>query len=180
MPELAIASIEAIAMPIPLAKPIASAAGFYTHVDCVTVLMHTNDGPTGFGFNLGLGGTASAAIVTYIEQDLAPLARAGRPGSRSAMGAHVGLQQAADARRSRSVGAVRCRHRLLGQLAKRPGSPATDCSCVRQPCRFRKRRVAQPTDTEMVAGPRGPPLWASPPSRSQIGAVGSRTDRLLL
>ena len=74
MPELAIASIEAIAMPIPLAKPIASALGSYTHVDCVTVLMHTSDGPTGFGFNLGLGGAASAAIVPYIEQELAPLA----------------------------------------------------------------------------------------------------------
>lgn len=74
MPELAIASIEAIAMPIPLAKPIASALGSYTHVDCVTVLMHIKDGPTGFGFNLGLGGAASAAIVPYIEQELAPLA----------------------------------------------------------------------------------------------------------
>ncbi len=71
MPELAIASIEAIAMPIPLAKPIASALGSYTHVDCVTVLMHIKDGPTGFGFNLGLGGAASAAIVPYIEQELA-------------------------------------------------------------------------------------------------------------
>ena len=74
MPELAIASIEAIAMPIPLAKPIASALGLYTHVDCVTVLMRTDGGPTGFGFNLGLGGAASAALVPYIEQELAPLA----------------------------------------------------------------------------------------------------------
>lgn len=74
MPELAIAAIEAVAMPIPLARPIASALGSYTHVDCVTVLMHTSDGPTGFGFNLGLGGAASAALVPYIEQELAPLA----------------------------------------------------------------------------------------------------------
>jgi D-arabinonate dehydratase len=73
LPELAITSVEAIAMPIPLARPIASALGSYTHVDCVTVLMHTQDGPTGFGFNLGLGGAASAAIVPYIEQELAPL-----------------------------------------------------------------------------------------------------------
>ena len=74
MPELAIAAIEAVAMPIPLARPIASALGSYTHVDCVTVLMHTSDGPTGFGFNLGLGGAASAALVPYIEKELAPLA----------------------------------------------------------------------------------------------------------
>lgn len=73
MPELTIASVEAIAMPIPLAKPIASALGSYTHVDCVTVLMRTADGPTGFGFNLGLGGAASSALVPYIENELAPL-----------------------------------------------------------------------------------------------------------
>ncbi|MGH8926805.1 MAG: enolase C-terminal domain-like protein [Acidimicrobiia bacterium] len=74
MPSATIATIEAIAMPIPLAKPIASALGHYRHVDCVNVLVHTEQGPTGHGLSLGLGGAASAAIVAYIDAELAPLA----------------------------------------------------------------------------------------------------------
>jgi D-arabinonate dehydratase len=69
-----ISSVEAFAMPIPLARPIASALGSYTHLDCTTVLVHTRNGPTGAGFNLGLGGAASRALVPYIENELAPLA----------------------------------------------------------------------------------------------------------
>ncbi|MEE9255878.1 MAG: mandelate racemase/muconate lactonizing enzyme family protein [bacterium] len=74
MPELKIRAVEAKAMPLPLAKPIGSALGTYTHVDCAAVFLHTEGGPSGFGYTLGLGGAASSAIVPYIENELAPLA----------------------------------------------------------------------------------------------------------
>ncbi len=61
-------------MPLPLARPISSALGSYTHVDCTAVWLHTKDGPTGVGFTMSLGGSASAALVPYIALELAPLA----------------------------------------------------------------------------------------------------------
>lgn len=74
MPTLKIRSIEAKAMPLPLAKPIGSSLGTYTCVDCTAVFLHTENGPTGFGYSMGLGGAASSAIVPYIENELVPLA----------------------------------------------------------------------------------------------------------
>lgn len=41
------------------------------------VTVRTKEGLFGTGFNLGLGGAASAALVPYIEQELAPLAVGG-------------------------------------------------------------------------------------------------------
>ena len=73
MVPLTIRAVEARATPLPLATPIASALAAYTRVDMVAVYVHT-DGPTGFGFNMGLGGSASSALVPYIEEELAPLA----------------------------------------------------------------------------------------------------------
>jgi D-arabinonate dehydratase len=66
--------VDAVALRLPLASPISSALGVYTHVDCTVVHVTTTDGIRGVGFNAGLGGAASAAIVPYIEQELAPLA----------------------------------------------------------------------------------------------------------
>lgn len=74
MPPLPIRSVRAIALELPLERPISSSLGSYTHVDCVVVLLHTEDGPTGFGFNAGLGGAASTALVPYIDSELGPLA----------------------------------------------------------------------------------------------------------
>jgi D-arabinonate dehydratase len=69
-----IQTVEATALRFPLAKPIASALGSYTHVDAAAVTLRTDDGLTGFGISAGLGGAASAAIVPYIDAELAPLA----------------------------------------------------------------------------------------------------------
>ena len=69
-----IQAVEATALRFPLPKPIASALGAYTHVDATAVRVRTDDGLTGFGISAGLGGAASAAMVPYIEAELAPLA----------------------------------------------------------------------------------------------------------
>ena len=74
MPRFAITAVEATPMPIPLRRPIASALGHYTVVDCVHVSVHTDAGLTGTGFSTGLGGAASPAIAAYIRDELAPLA----------------------------------------------------------------------------------------------------------
>jgi L-alanine-DL-glutamate epimerase-like enolase superfamily enzyme len=74
MPAAPIAAVEATAMPIPLDRPIASALGTYTVVDCVLVRVRTQDGHVGTGFNIGLGGVASPAVAAYITGELAPLA----------------------------------------------------------------------------------------------------------
>jgi L-alanine-DL-glutamate epimerase-like enolase superfamily enzyme len=74
MPALPIRSVETVRLQLPLARPISSALGEYRHVDCLVVLVHTADGPSGVGFNAGLGGAAGSALAPYIEEELAPLA----------------------------------------------------------------------------------------------------------
>ena len=69
-----IQAVEATALRFPLSRPISSALGAYTHVDATAVRLHAKDGLTGFGISAGLGGAASAAMVPYIESELAPLA----------------------------------------------------------------------------------------------------------
>lgn len=69
---LKITNVSAMPVQLPLVKPIASALGRYTHVDCVVVRVHTADGPTGTGFSAGLGGEASRAMSPYIEAELTP------------------------------------------------------------------------------------------------------------
>ena len=44
MPELVIRSLEADPMPIPLSRPISSALGTYSDIDCVLVSLHTDGG----------------------------------------------------------------------------------------------------------------------------------------
>lgn len=74
MHPITIRSVEARQLKVPLKKPIASALGTYTHLDVVLVSVDTNDGPSGSGFTMGLGGAAGSAIVPYIRNELAPLA----------------------------------------------------------------------------------------------------------
>ncbi|MEE9277349.1 MAG: mandelate racemase/muconate lactonizing enzyme family protein [Dehalococcoidia bacterium] len=74
MATMKIRSLDATQLKLPLKKPITSALGAYTHVDAVVVTLHTDDGPSGCGFTMGLGGAASSAIVPYIRNELAPLA----------------------------------------------------------------------------------------------------------
>lgn len=77
MPELAVREIRARSIPIPLTRPISSSLGTYTDVNCVVVSMHTEDGPTGTGFTMGLGGSWGRGVAAYVTDELAPLA-AGR------------------------------------------------------------------------------------------------------
>ncbi|MPZ74813.1 MAG: hypothetical protein GEU74_16645 [Nitriliruptorales bacterium] len=74
MHQLAIRAVDVRPVPLPLARPVSSALGTYTEMDCVTVWIHTHDGPSGFGFTMGLGGAWSSAVATYIESELTPLA----------------------------------------------------------------------------------------------------------
>ena len=71
--ETAIRSVESTPLRFPLPKPISSALGAYTHVDATVVRLDTEGRLTGFGVSAGLGGSASAAMVPYIEAELAPL-----------------------------------------------------------------------------------------------------------
>lgn len=57
---------------LPLERPIASALGAYTHVDCLVVRVAAADGPTGTGFSAALGGEASVAMAAYTRAELAP------------------------------------------------------------------------------------------------------------
>ena len=74
VPDTTIRAVEATALTFPLTAPIASALGVYTHVDATAVWVHTSGGPSGFGFSAALGGRANAAVVAYIDLELAPLA----------------------------------------------------------------------------------------------------------
>lgn len=69
---LKITNVSATPVHLPLAKPIASALGRYTHVDCLVVRVETEEGPTGTGFSAGLGGEASRAMSPYVKAELTP------------------------------------------------------------------------------------------------------------
>lgn len=68
-----VSALDAFPMPIPLARPISSALGTYTAIDCVVVKVDTSDGLVGTGFTMGLGGAWSRAVAAYITDELAPL-----------------------------------------------------------------------------------------------------------
>ncbi len=70
---LPIRALEAKALHVPIDPPIQSALSVYKHLDVVAVLLHTEGGPTGFGYTNCLGGEMSTAAVPYIEKELAPL-----------------------------------------------------------------------------------------------------------
>lgn len=68
-----IRAVEATALQLPLSAPITTALSTYTHVDATAVVIHTDEGVSGFGITAGLGGRASVAIKPYIDAELAPL-----------------------------------------------------------------------------------------------------------
>lgn len=72
--ETVINSVEATPLRFPLANPISSSLGSYTHVDATAVHIRTEGGITGFGISAGLGGSARLAMAPFIEAELAPLA----------------------------------------------------------------------------------------------------------
>ncbi len=74
MAGLKITRIEAKSAKVPLARPIGSANSAKTTLDYLLVFLHTEDGPIGCGFVMGLGGEASTALVPYVEKELEPLA----------------------------------------------------------------------------------------------------------
>ena len=74
MPKLKIRSIECIPLKVPLKKTFQSSLGAYTHLDVIVIHLHTEGGPTGTGFTMGLGGEGGSAMLAYIENELTPLA----------------------------------------------------------------------------------------------------------
>ena len=74
MTGLKIEKIEAKSIRTPLSRPIGSASGAKSELDYLLVFLHTENGPTGCGFVMSLGGAASTALVPYVEKELAPLA----------------------------------------------------------------------------------------------------------
>ncbi len=74
MSKLKIRSLDSIPLKVPLKKTFQSSLGAYTHLDVIVVHLHTEGGPTGTGFTMGLGGEGTAAMRPYIDNELAPLA----------------------------------------------------------------------------------------------------------
>lgn len=74
MAELRISGVEAKSLKVPLARAIGSANSTKSELDYLVVFLHTENGPTGCGFVMGLGGETSTTLVPYIEKELAPLA----------------------------------------------------------------------------------------------------------
>lgn len=66
-----IRSVDAIAISIPLPKPVADAVRVITHRDHLIVTITTEDGLTGLGFTLGYDG--SLAMVSLVEQIFRPM-----------------------------------------------------------------------------------------------------------
>ena len=103
MAALPIQSLEARLLRIPFSKPISSSLGTYDGLDCVLAYLHTENGPTGLGFTMFLGGYSGKAILPFIENELAPLvAGAGHPRARGALEPDVGAEQSEDAGGNRS------------------------------------------------------------------------------
>ena len=73
MAALPIQSLEARLLRIPFSKPISSSLGTYDGLDCVLAYLHTENGPTGLGFTMFLGGYAGKTILPCIKNELAPL-----------------------------------------------------------------------------------------------------------
>ncbi len=72
--ELQIEKIKAKSLKVPLARAIGSANSTKSELDYLLVFLHTENGPTGCGFVMSLGGETSRVLVHYIEKELAPLA----------------------------------------------------------------------------------------------------------
>ncbi|MBO0714744.1 MAG: mandelate racemase/muconate lactonizing enzyme family protein [Acidimicrobiales bacterium] len=75
MPALSIRSVEVVPLEVPLsespARRFAQARGDGA-ISVTAVYVHTNGGPTGFGYTTQIGSRAGAAIAAYIRDELAP------------------------------------------------------------------------------------------------------------
>jgi len=71
MQEGRIARVEAIALRIPLERPIGSALAPYRAIDGMAVLVYDATGAVGTGFTMSLGGNAGATLARYVEDELA-------------------------------------------------------------------------------------------------------------
>ena len=69
-----ISSINVFVLEVPFSKPIRSALGTYVGSDYVVVEIRTKDGLTGYGYTTSLDRRGTKAVVSYIENDLVPLA----------------------------------------------------------------------------------------------------------
>ena len=70
---LKIHSISAKSAKVPLKREIGSAGGNKSSLDYLIVELKTEEGISGFGYTMGLGGNGSKAMAPYIQNELAPL-----------------------------------------------------------------------------------------------------------
>ena len=185
-PATTISSITVTAMPLPLIKPMSSGLGTYRWVDCTAVEVRV-DGPTGHGYTFGVGGAASAALVPYISQELAPLIIGRDALAVESIWDAMFAPNKARMRWPRPVGFVGARHRLLGHPgqvgraaavdAARQFSPQCPCTAAAVGCRCRTmswsrmRPLRQPRNRRLqaqdrwcqgspAAGPAAASKWA--------------------
>ena len=74
MPDSAVSQIFVSVLEVPFEKPITSALGTYIGSDYVVVELQTTDGIVGYGYTMSLDRRGTKAVVSYIENDLTPLA----------------------------------------------------------------------------------------------------------
>ena len=129
MAELKITKIEAKSLKVPLARAIGSANSTKSELDYLLVFLHTENGPTGCGFVMGLGGeTSTDARSLHRKRAGSAGGGPGCPCARGALGASLGAEQAEDAGRPWRSGALRGGYRLLGRARQGGGicrSPAS-------------------------------------------------------
>lgn len=74
MPDSAVSQIFVSVLEVPFEKPITSALGTYIGSDYVVVELQTTDGIVGYGYTMSLDRRGTKAVVSYIENELTPLA----------------------------------------------------------------------------------------------------------
>ena len=74
IPDSAVSQIFVSVLEVPFEKPITSALGTYIGSDYVVVELQTTDGIVGYGYTMSLDRRGTKAVVSYIENELTPLA----------------------------------------------------------------------------------------------------------
>jgi len=74
MSSLTITNISISVLEVPFDKPIRSALGTYVGSDYVVAELQTASGVTGYGYTMSLDRRGTKAVVSYIENELTPLA----------------------------------------------------------------------------------------------------------
>ena len=67
-------NISVSVLEVPFEKPITSALGTYIGSDYVVVELQTADGIFGYGYTMSLDRRGTAAVVSYIKNELIPIA----------------------------------------------------------------------------------------------------------